>query len=189
VEAIRYAPARSYLTASVIAIALAAFSAGLALRWTPAIVAVVLFLISGTILALLGFQPPIEIRDGSLVIGRRSIPWESIRGVDCTGWVSPLVVVLNLAGGRRRVLIYPGDPGAGESLLRQLRRRASRAAIDGIPHGEFWGSQPSEPPAPEKAAAPVYRVVRDEDEAEIERLYQLLKTVGHLDASGSGDEK
>jgi hypothetical protein len=31
-------------------------------------------------------------------------------------------------------------------------------------------------------------MVRPEDEAEIERLYQRLKTVGHLDTKNSADE-
>jgi hypothetical protein len=32
-------------------------------------------------------------------------------------------------------------------------------------------------------------VLRPEDEMEIERLYQRLKTVGHLDPKSGGDEK
>ena len=37
--------------------------------------------------------------------------------------------------------------------------------------------------------APRYRVLRPEDEEEVERLYFLLKTVGHIDPRNSGDER
>ena len=40
-----------------------------------------------------------------------------------------------------------------------------------------------------KQPAPRYRVLRPEDEAEVERLYQRLKTVGNLDQKNSTDEK
>jgi hypothetical protein len=36
---------------------------------------------------------------------------------------------------------------------------------------------------------PRFRVLRPEDEAEVERLYQRLKTVGNLDQKNSSDEK
>ena len=40
-----------------------------------------------------------------------------------------------------------------------------------------------------QAPVPRYRVLRPEDEAEVERLYQRLKTVGNLDQKNSTDEK
>ena len=40
-----------------------------------------------------------------------------------------------------------------------------------------------------QAPPPRYRVLRPEDEAEVERLYQRLKTVGNLDQKNSTDEK
>ena len=39
------------------------------------------------------------------------------------------------------------------------------------------------------APLPRYRILRPEDEAEVERLYQRLKTVGNLDQKNSTDEK
>jgi hypothetical protein len=38
-------------------------------------------------------------------------------------------------------------------------------------------------------SAPRYRVLRPEDEEEVERLYFLLKTVGHIDPRNSGDDR
>jgi hypothetical protein len=37
--------------------------------------------------------------------------------------------------------------------------------------------------------SPRYPLLRPEDEAEVERLYQRLKAVGHLDPKNSPDEK
>ena len=42
---------------------------------------------------------------------------------------------------------------------------------------------------PKQLAAPRFRVLRPEDEEEVERLYFLLKTVGHIDPRNSGDER
>ncbi len=36
---------------------------------------------------------------------------------------------------------------------------------------------------------PTYRLLREEDEAEVERLYHRLKKVGRLDSTNSNDEK
>ena len=64
------------------------------------------------------------------------------------------------------------------------------ALIDGIPYRQYWGEvlasggdRKSVPPSPR------YRILRPEDEAEVERLYQRLKTVGNLDQKNSTDEK
>jgi hypothetical protein len=46
----------------------------------------------------------------------------------------------------------------------------------------------SSPDAKGQVAGPRYRL-RSEDEAEVERLYQRLKTVGNLDQKTSSDEK
>ena len=47
---------------------------------------------------------------------------------------------------------------------------------------EVWHKLKAQPPAPR------YRILRPEDEAEVERLYQRLKAVGNLDQKNS-DEK
>ena len=64
------------------------------------------------------------------------------------------------------------------------------ALIDGIPYRQYWGEVLA--PASERkqpAPLPRYRILRPEDEAEVERLYQRLKTVGNLDQKNSTDEK
>jgi hypothetical protein len=103
--------------------------------------------------------------------------------------MTPLIVNLTLTGDRRVVLIYPGDIDAGKSLLRHLRRCAKDALIDGIPYRQFWGEAvPNLGIERRQLPSPKYQLLRPEDEADVERMFQRLKTVGHLDPKGS-DEK
>lgn len=121
------------------------------------------------------------------MLGKRAIPWSDIRRVDRTGWVSPLVVHLTLTDNRHILLIYPGGKKASNSLLLNLRRGAIEALLDGRTWTEVWGEVPPRPehkPLP----SPRYRLLNEDDEAEVERLYQRLKTVGNLDSKNSPDE-
>ncbi|MCW5979754.1 MAG: DUF3093 family protein [Bryobacteraceae bacterium] len=184
----RYTPSPNYLSAGLVAIGLAAFSGWYAREWAPAAIPAVLFIVSALLLLALATRPSIEVHDQYLAIGKRAIPWAAIQRVDRTGWISPLVVSLTLSDGKRAWLIFPGDLDSANSLLRRLRRCAASALIDGVPHWQFWGE--AIPPSGERTriAGPRYRILREEDEAEVERLYQRLKTVGNLDAA-NGDEK
>jgi Protein of unknown function (DUF3093) len=188
----RYTPSRQYLTAGLISAALAIVSAVFATEWVIALVGAILFLLSAIAVMLLAFRPTIEIQEQFLVVGRRAIPWGDIQRVDRTGWISPLAVFVTLDKGERILLVYPGDLDAANSLLRHLRRHAREALIDGIPWTEFWGeaAHPIPPVSEEKkeTSSPKYQLLRSEDEAEVERLFQVLKTVGHLDSRPS-DEK
>ncbi len=185
----RYCASRTYLAGAAVAFALALFSGWYATHWAPAAIPAALFLFSGAVLAWLATRPAIELGEAYMRIGKQRIHWLDIRRVDRTGWVSPLVVNLTLADDSRVLLIYPGDLDSANSLLRQLRRHATEALIDGIPYKQFWGE--ALPPGRERRRlpSPRYRLLREEDEAEVERLYHLLKTVGHLDSASSGEEK
>jgi hypothetical protein len=183
-----YSPSRHYLTAGLVAVGLAVFSGWVAWNWTPAYIAAVLFLITGSILIALALLPPIEIYEHHLAVGKKIVPWNEILRLDRTSWISPLVVHLTLSGDRRMRILYPGDIDSGKSLLRHLRRCAKDALIDGIPYKQFWGELLPTSADRRQAPAPRYPLLRAEDEAEVERLFQRLKTVGHLDPKGS-DEK
>ncbi|MCP5116839.1 MAG: hypothetical protein GY953_38935 [bacterium] len=185
----RYSPSRGYLTAGAVALVLAALCGWFAREWVSAAIPGVLFVLSAAILLFLASRPAIEIRDEALVIGSRTVLWKNVKRVDRTGWISPLVVHLTLSDNSRLLLIYPGDLDSATSLLRHLRRSAVQALIDGIPHRQFWAGEQPEPQQPVKLPSPRYRVLRKDDEAEVERLYRRLKTVGHLDSSNAGDEK
>ncbi len=137
----------------------------------------------------LAFRPPIEIHETHLTIGRRHIAWLDIRRLDRSGWLSPLIVNITLFDDSRILLIYPGSRDSANSLLRHLRRLAREALIDGIPYRQFWSEALPGVPEARPPASPRYRLLRPEDEAEVERLFQKLKTVRRLDPDNSMDEE
>ncbi|HXG34847.1 MAG TPA: hypothetical protein VNJ11_15890 [Bryobacteraceae bacterium] len=185
----RYLPSRRYFWAGLATWVLAALSGWVAMDWAPAAAAFVFFLLSSAVLVLLALRPPIEIHDTHLLVGSRAIPWSDIRRVDRTGWLSPLIVHLTLFDDSRVTLVYPGDLDSAHSLLRQLRRHAREALIDGVPHRQFWGEALSAPADRRRLPSPRYRLLRPEDEEEVERLYQRLRAVRRLDADELDDEK
>ena len=185
----RYLPARHYLWFGMAAVALGALAGWYGFKFPLALVPAALFLVTAGFLFSMALRPAIEVHEGYISIGRRIIPWMDIRRVDRTCWISPLVVRITLFDDSRLLLIFPGDLDSCGTLLRTLRRHSRDALIDGIPYRQYWGELLV--PAERKAAAapPRYRILRPEDEAEVERLYQRLKTVGNLDQKNSTDEK
>jgi hypothetical protein len=152
----------------------------------PAWIAAALFAIPAVALFLLAFRPSIEIHESHLKMGRRQIPWTEVRRLDQSGWNVPLVVYLTLSEERRVLLIHPGDSDSSASLLRHLRRHSREALLDGVPYRQFWGEPP--PAAPAQIAPPRYPLLRQEDEEEVERMFQRLKSVGHLERRDADEE-
>jgi hypothetical protein len=185
----RYVPSRHYLHAGLAALGLAAFCAWCAWTWTPAYVATALFLLSAGLLFYLVSRPAVEIHETYLAIGRRRIPWGDICRLDRTGWLSPLIVHITRFDNSRVLLVYPGDLDSANSLLRHLRRSAREALIDGVPYRQYWGEAQPGVLDGKALPAPRYHLLRPEDEAEVERLYQRLKSVRHLDPDNSADEQ
>lgn len=183
-----YTPSRRYLIAGFVALGLSVFSAWCADEWTPALIPAVLLLVTAVAVLFLALQPRVEIHEEYLAVGRRVIPWSDIRRLDRTSWVSPLIMRLQLQGNRVLILIYPGDFDSATSLLRHLRRFARESLIDGIPYRQFWGETLARDES-RQLSAPKYHLLRPDDEAEVERLYQRLKAVGHLDPKNGADEK
>ncbi len=181
----RYVPSRYYFQAGLAALVFSAFSLWCGLSWAPAYVPAVLFFGTSLVLLFLALRPVVEVHDTHLAIGTRIIPWLDIRRVD-RALNSPLLVHLTLYDGARVVVIYAGDPSSSQSLLRQLRRHAREALIDGTPYSKFWGDEAPASNAPSSAR---YRLLRPEDEAEVERLYHRLKSVRSLDPDRPRDEK
>jgi hypothetical protein len=180
----RYTSSRRYLFLMLFAIGGGALSGWIGMHWPPAWIAAGLFALPGLALAVLAFRPAIEIHETHLVVGRRAIPWNDIRRVDSTGWNAPLAVYLTLANEQRVMLVHAGNLDSSTSLLRNLRRSAREALLDGIPYRQFWG----ETPAARQMPSPRYPLLRPEDEDEVERMFQRLKSVGRLDQRSS-DEK
>jgi hypothetical protein len=153
--------------------------------WSPAWIAAALFVLTSICLLAAALRPAIEIYETHLAIGRHIIPWGDVRRVDQTVWNAPLAVYLTLTDQRRELLIYPGDPDASAGLLRHLRRFSREALIDGIPYRQFWGESAAAEP---KQLPPVrYPLLRPEDEDEVERMFQRLKSVGRIDQRNSDD--
>ena len=187
----RYTPARQYLTFAIVAAGLAGFSVWLALERATAFIPAALFVLSAILLLAMALQPAVEIHEGYLAVGKRIVPWMDIRRLDClvTRNAAPLLVRITLFDDSRMVLIYPGDLDSRNSLLRHLRRLSRDALIDGVPYRQFWGEVLAPGGDRRQIPPPRYRMLLSEDEAEVERLYQRLKTVGHLDQKNSTDEK
>jgi hypothetical protein len=187
----RYLPARQYVWIGAAAVLLAGLSTWFGTTAPLAFVLAGGFVLAAAFFFAMALRPAIEIHEGYLSVGKRVIPWMDIRRLDRTGWISPLLIVrVTLFDDSRMVLIYPGDLDSCNSLLRHLRRLSRDALIDGIPYRQYWGELLA-PGATERKQAPPprYRLLRPEDELEVERLYQRLKTVGNLDQKNSTDEK
>ncbi len=176
----RFAPSRLYLTAAAVSLGLTAFSVWCTLRWWPAGIAALLFAATSALILWLATRPAIGINQHSLTVGRREIAWRRIRRVDQTGWVAPLVLYLTVEGGERLRLLYPGDAESSNELLTLIQQKSVSALINGIPWPRIFG-EPREP-APEQMEQPASRVkvLTDQDEAEVERLYQQLRTAGRF---------
>ncbi len=143
----------------------------------------------------LAARPAIRIGESQFNIGERAIAWREIREINTsrfnTGrFVSPLILNLRLTNSRRKVLVFPGDPDRIHRLTHQLRKNSYLATFDGVAYRDYWtwsslaGSR-GETPAREQ---PV-RMLSHEDEDEIERMYQKLKTVGRLDSRATDSSK
>ncbi len=178
---IRFTPARTYLTVAAVALGLAAFSAWCARSWLPAVIPAVLFVASAAFVLWLGLRPAIEVTDQTLKAGSRLVKWSEVRRVDQTGWVSPMVADLTLADNSRLRLIYPGETESSNRLLRMIQQRSTQALINGVPHRQLFG-EAARPKAVAAQPAPKYRLLNEEDEADVERLYQKLRTAGSLDS-------
>jgi hypothetical protein len=186
----RYEPARHYLWFGIGAVLLAGLAGWFGYAYAPvSYAAAALFLLTAGLLLGMAFRPAIETHEGYLAIGGRVIPWMDIRRLDRTGWISPLIVRITLFDDTRFSLIYPGDIDECNALLRHLRRLSRDALIDGIPYRQYWGEVLATGTEPRQKIGPRYRILLPEDEAEVERLYQRLKSVGNLDQKNSTDEK
>ena len=133
-------------------------------------------------LLFLATRPQIVLRERSGSVGEKSFLWADVERIQSGAWASLLLLRVSLRGGRIVNVIYPGEPETSARLMRQLRR-----LLRGVR---------SEPVAePEMAAAeisgdrPKYRVVRPEEEAEIERMFQRLKSAGRPDHQTSSEER
>jgi hypothetical protein len=184
---------------ALLAICGTVFCAWTGLRWPATWTAAALFGATAASLIALLSRPSIEIHETHLQLGRRVIFWPEIRRLDQTGWIAPLAVTLTLSNERRVLLVYAGDLDSSTSLLRHLRRYSRNALLDGIPYRQAWGelgTTPEPGKTHESAADPKrqpptpYRpLLRPEEEEEIEKMFQRLKSVGRLEQRDQRDQR
>lgn len=140
----------------------------------------------------LALRPAIEVHRGYLAVGRHIVFWNEIQRIDRTRWIAPLLVRLTLAGDRRVFLLYAGNQDSSMELLRHLFLQSHGALLDGIPHAQFWGETSPSSASEKRDSVPSIasrgRLLLPEDEAEVERLFQRLKTAGRLDQHGDSRE-
>ena len=187
----RYQVSNTFLWAGFAALALTGLSFWTSLLFPLAWIATGLFSICAVLVLYLALRPPIEVYDTHLQIGETVIPWKHLRRLD-RGSNVPLIVRLTLSDKTRVLVVYPSDPQSSSSLLRQLRRYAREALIDGVPYRQFWGepaNSANAAPARRSMEAPRAPLLLPDDEAEVERLFQRLKSVGHLDQKTSPEDK
>jgi hypothetical protein len=182
-----YRASRHYLWAGLTALALTGFSGWVALSWPFAWISTALLFLSAAVVLFLALRPAVEIYESHVKIGERAIPWMQIRRLDRSSRL-PLIVRLTLADKARVLVVYPGDPDSSNSLLRHLRRFAREALIDGVPYRQFWGEAVAGADR-KQLPPPRYPLLLADDEAEVERLFQRLKSVGHLDQRNSSEDK
>ena len=176
----RYRVSNHYLWAGLTAVALTLFSAWVSWHRPICWIATGLFLASAIVVLYLALRPAIEIYESHVKIGKTSITWKSIRRLDRSS-NTPLMVRLTLADKTRILLVYPGDPNTSCSLLRQLRKHAREALIDGVPHRQCWAEATTAAQSKTHVTPQRSPLLLPEDEAEVERMFQRLKSVGRLD--------
>ena len=177
-----YRPSRLYARAGWIAVCGAVACILCGLRAPLAFIPGGLCAFTGAILFWLSTRPPIRVGENQFNIGERAIAWREVREINSSKFVSPLVLFLKLTNSRRKVLIFPGEPHRIAHLIAQLRKNSYLASFDGVAYRDFWTwasltGLPNDTPVMEQ---PV-RMLTPDEEDEIERMYQTLKTAGRLD--------
>jgi hypothetical protein len=175
----RYEPSRNYLALGAVALVLGTLAGWMATRWVSAAVPAGVFFALAGLNFFLAFRPAIEVRNHSLTVGDKQILWAEVVEIRRTGWVSPLVIWMMLRDGSRELVIYPGALDSSRLLMEDMAHRLARQSDLGYPVLA----------APVAAGEPIRGpLLNADDAAEVERLFQRLKTVGHLEPH-STDEK
>ncbi len=180
----RFAPSKHFVYMGTVAILLGLMSAWVAWQWSPAIVPAALFFASALLLFWLSMHPVIEVTDRELAIGKKTIPWSSITRIETTGLLTPLVMKLTVDKGRKVLLIFAGDLESSGRLREMLCNCAPHALLDGAPQRQRQAIIAVRNGATSEVER--HPILTLEDEAEVERMFQRLREVGHLDQS-NGD--
>ena len=125
------------------------------------------------VLFWLAARPAIRVGEKQFNVGERAIAWREVREVNRSRFLSPLIVKVKLTNGRKKVLVFPGEPERIERLDFQLRRHSSWRHSNGVAYRDYWTwliLSSSRAATPRTHEQPV-RMLSTEEEEEIERLY------------------
>ncbi len=177
-----YLPSRLYAKVGWFALVGSLVSVAFGFRSVFALAPAFLCGLTSALLFWLASRPRITVGENQFTIGERAIAWREVKEINSSRFVSPLLLDIKLTNHRRKRLVFPGEPERIGKLMYQLRRNSHLATFDGVAYRDYWTwtSLGSNKLAGPIAAQPV-RMISQDDEEEIERLYQRLKTVGNLD--------
>lgn len=149
------------------------------------------------VLLWLGTRPPIQIQETQIGIGERVVVWREIEAINRVKISLPLILRFKLTNARRLLLIYPGKMEKIDYLVEVIRKCSHLATFDGVAYKDQWNWSATlgtgetkasvvpdpvvEAPKSTAAGPPPIRMLSEEEENEIERMFQKLKTVGSLD--------
>jgi len=185
-----FAPSRLYSRVGWAALAGSAICVLCGFRAPLAFIPGFLCAVTAAALFWLAARPAIRVGETQFNIGERAIAWREVREINSSRFVSPLILRLKLTNSRRKMLIFPGEPERIARLMFQLRKNSHLATFDGVAYRDYWtwtslaglgGDNPT-------LDQPV-RMLSPDDEEEIERMYQKLKTVGRLDSRSTDSSK
>lgn len=180
-----YLPSRLYARIGWAALAGSAICALCGFRAPLAFIPGILCLATGVVLFWLSKRPPIRLGETQFNVGERAIAWREVREINSSRFISPLILKLKLTNSRHKYLVYPGEPEQIEKLLWQLKKNSFLATFDGVSHRDYWAwAAVAKSGAKHRVPDQPVRMLSAEEEDEIERLYQKLKTVGRLDSRG-----
>lgn len=176
----RYLPAATYLRVGMLLACLSAIALLLARYNAHVMPAAVLLGVAAVAVLVLALRSPIEIHDSHLQVGRRVVPWEAVSHVHAPSLLAPLALPLTLNSDRGYLLVYPGSAESGRMLLHQIRRHARFALIDGLPYRQYWDEDLEAFRDRCLVTDQQWNVLSPEDEEEVERLFQKLRSDGSL---------
>ena len=177
-----YQPSRLYTRAGWAAVAGSLVCVLCGMRAPLAFVPGFLCALTGGALFWLATRPSIQISATQFNIGQRAIAWREVREIN-SRLTSPLILNIKLTNGRKKLLVFPGEPERIARLMYQLRKNSYLSTFDGIAYRDYWTwssvtDSDGELDTPEH---PV-RMLSSDDEQEIERMFQKLKSVGRIDS-------
>ncbi|MBV9302444.1 MAG: hypothetical protein JOY62_10565 [Acidobacteriaceae bacterium] len=189
-----YQPSRLYSWTGWAALAGSAVGVACGFRAPMAFIPASLCAVTAAVLFWLAARPWIRTGEMQFNVGERTIAWREVREINTCRFnayfVAPLILKLKLTNSRRRLLVFPGDVKQIDQLTYDLRKHSYLATFDGVSHRDYWASStPAERHREKALVKPPVQMLTPEDEDEVERLYQKLKTVGHLDSRTSDTSK